>query len=495
MVLAVPISSGRQFLDGEFGHSPKSPQDMNDSLSEATIPEAPSSYAIGQATATVAILGRPNVGKSALFNRLVGRRLAIVDDVPGVTRDRLYARAEWQGRIFSFVDTGGIDSDIAEHDEIWARTRDQAEIAAKAADLIVFVVDGAQGLSPLDEEVAAIIRKMRRPVVFVANKLESERARNGAVAEFSRLGFGPPTAVSAIHGEGTGDLLDLIVAKLPPQEELDDDLDTLSLAVIGRPNVGKSSLVNALIGEERSIVSDIPGTTRDAIDTLFSFHDQRIRLIDTAGVWRKTRSHGDIEYYASLRSYKALERADIVVLVIDSMEGVMAQDRRLAGSVLESGAALIIVANKWDLARELGEFQQNELIDVIHKQMPFAHYAPVTFLSALTKRKLGNLMPMVMRVNENRRRRIPTAKMNSIIREATLAHPPPMISGKPARIFYASQVATAPPRFLFSCNDPDRFQASYRRFLENTIRAADDFEGVPLTLEFRARRQDGDSSS
>ncbi len=450
---------------------------------------------MNDSVATVAILGRPNVGKSALFNRLVGRRLAIVDDTAGVTRDRLYAHAEWQGRIFSFVDTGGIDTDVAEHDHIWACTRAQAEIAAKAADLIVFVVDGSDGLNPLDEEVASIIRKMRRPVIFVANKLESERARNGAIAEFAPLGFGPPTAVSAIHGEGTGDLLDLIVAQLPPQEPLPSTDDVLALAVIGRPNVGKSSLVNALIGEERSIVSDVPGTTRDAIDTLFQFHEQKMRLIDTAGVWRKSRAHGDIEYYASLRSYKALERADIVVLVIDSMEGVMAQDRRLAGSALEAGAGLVIVANKWDLARELGDFQQNELIDVIHQQMPFAHFVPVTFLSALTKRKLGGLMPLVMRVHTNRRRRIPTAKVNNLIREATLAHPPPMISGKMARIYYASQVGTAPPRFLFSCNDPDRISSSYRRFLENTIRASDDFEGVPIEMEFRSRREESENNS
>jgi GTP-binding protein len=463
---------------------------MDDSFTEA-----PQSHVIRQATATVAILGRPNVGKSALFNRLVGRRLAIVEDMPGVTRDRLYARAEWQGRIFSFIDTGGIDTATAEHDELWANTREQAEIAARAADLIVFVVDGSEGLNPLDEEVAAIIRKMRRPVVFVANKLESEKARNNAIAEFAPLGFGPPNAVSAIHGEGTGDLLDLIVEKLPPQEELEDSDDVLALAVVGRPNVGKSSLVNALIGEERSIVSDMPGTTRDAIDTLFQYQQQRIRLVDTAGVWRKSRSHGDIEYYASLRSYKALERADIVILVIDSMEGVMAQDRRLAGAVLEAGAALIIVANKWDLARELGEFQQNELIDVIHQQMPFAHFAPVTFLSALTKRRLGSLMPLVMRVAENRKRRISTSKVNSLIREATLAHPPPNVSGRSARIYYASQVATAPPRFLFSCNDPDRIANSYRRFLENTLRTADDFEGVPLDMEFRTRRVEEDSAS
>jgi GTP-binding protein len=462
---------------------------MDDSSSQA-----PESRVIPRATASVAILGRPNVGKSALFNRLIGRRLAIVDDVAGVTRDRLYGRAEWLGRVFSLIDTGGIDTATAKQDAIWTRTREQAEIAAMSADLILFVVDGAAGLHPLDEELAEIIRRMRRPVLFVANKLESEKARNGAIAEFASLGFGPPAAISAIHGEGTGDLLDLIVGRLPAPSALDEPEETLALAVIGRPNVGKSSLVNALIGEERSIVSELPGTTRDAIDTLFQFHDQRIRLIDTAGFRQRPAAHGDIEYYASLRSHQALERADIAILVIDSMHGVMAQDRRLAGATLEAGAGLIIVANKWDLARELGEFQQNELIEVIHQQMPFARFAPVTFLSALTKRRLGSLMPLVMQVAENRRRRIPTAKVNSLLRETTLAHPPPSPGGKIARIYYASQVATSPPRFLFSCNDPNRIPTAYRRFLENTLRTVGDFEGVPIDMEFRTRRVDEDAA-
>lgn len=442
----------------------------------------------GPASGTVAIIGRPNVGKSALFNRLLGRRMAIVDDQAGVTRDRLYGRVEWQGRVFSLVDTGGLDLERANTDDIWASTRDQAKIAAETADVLLFVVDGRDGYNPLDEDVAAIVRRFKRPVIFVANKLESERARDSAIAEFSKLGFGPPHIVSAIHGEGTGDLLDVIVETLPDRPPAPSAETAFSLAIVGRPNVGKSSLVNSLLGEERSIVSNVPGTTRDAVDTIFHFHEHHIRLIDTAGVWRKTHHHGNLEYYASLRSHQAVQRADVVVLVIDSMEGIRAQDRRLAGEALEAGAGLVIVANKWDLARELGEFQQSELIEVIHEELPFAKFVPVTFLSAMTKRRLGSLMPLVMKVHACRQKRIPTARVNSIVRDAVLSHPPPASKGKAARIYYASQVASSPPRFVFSCNDPELLGFAYRRYLENVIRDAEDFTGVPLDLEFRDRR-------
>ncbi|MGH7756063.1 MAG: ribosome biogenesis GTPase Der [Vulcanimicrobiaceae bacterium] len=437
----------------------------------------------------MAIVGRPNVGKSALFNRLVGKRLAIVDDLPGVTRDRLYALAEWRGRIFSLIDTAGID-DERTHAEFAAQTRAQAEIAAQNADVIVFVVDGQTGRSPLDDEVAMIMRKTRRPVVLVANKTESERVRAQIPGEFAPLGFGPPIEVSAAHGEGTGDLLDAIVALFPPAGADAHDDAELALALIGRPNVGKSSLLNALIGEERSIVSQTPGTTRDAIDSVFAFKDRRIRVIDTAGMNRKPQAHGSIEYYAALRSLGAIGRCDIAILVIDSMTGVMNQDRRLAGIALEQGKGLIVVANKWDLARELGEFQQSDLMEVIREQMPFAAFAPITFLSAMTKRRLGSLMPLVVTVSENLDRRVPTAKLNAVIRDAIHAHPPPAIGGRPLRIYYGAQVAAHPPLFIFHCNDPDLVGSSYRRFLENTLRAEFPFEGVPLTLEFRERTRD-----
>src|SRR5271165_3007222 len=441
--------------------------------------------------ATVAIVGRPNVGKSALFNRLVGKRLAIVDDAPGVTRDRLYALAEWRWRTFSLVDTAGIDVDAAaDEGDIVRRTREQAEIAAREADVIVFVVDASTGLSPLDDDVVKIMRRTRHPVLLVANKAESERVRASIPGEFARLGFGEPLLVSAIHGEGTGDLLDAIVAKLPEGEAPADETE-LALAIVGRPNVGKSSLLNALLGEERSVVSDVAGTTRDAIGTLFQFHEHRIRLIDTAGVWRKTRHHGAIEYYSSLRSLSAIARCDIAILVIDSMSGVLDQERRLAGLALEERKGLIVVANKWDLALAQSEdYQQGELTEAIHAAMPFAAFAPVTFLSALTKRRLGSLMPLVMRVARNLDRRIPTAQLNALVRDAVYAHPPPSRGAKPTRIYYAAQVAAHPPLFVFHCNDPELIPTAYKRFLENTIRASHDFEGVPLTLEFRRRREE-----
>jgi len=440
--------------------------------------------------ATVAIVGRPNVGKSALFNRLVGKRLAIVEDTPGVTRDRLYALAEWQNRTFSLIDTAGIDTDAPGDDDMAKRTRAQAQIAADEADVIVFVVDAKDGLSPLDDDVVRILRKTRHPIVLVANKAESDRVKNLIPGEFARLGFGEPIVVSALHGEGTGDLLDAIVERLPDEATLPEVEAELALAIVGRPNVGKSSLLNALIGEERSIVSDVAGTTRDAIDTIFEYNAERIRLIDTAGMWRKVKHHGSIEYYASLRSLGAIARSDIAILVIDSMAGILDQDRRLAGMVLEERKGLIIVANKWDLAlAQDEEYSQSELTGVIHDLLPFASFAPVAFLSALTQRRLGSLMPLVVKVNENLSRRIPTPKLNEIVRDAVYAHPPPNRQGKPLKIFYAAQVATRPPLFVFHCNDPDLATTSYGRFLENTIRANADFEGVPLKIEFRARRE------
>jgi GTP-binding protein len=438
---------------------------------------------------TVAIVGRPNVGKSALFNRLIGQRLAIVEDTPGVTRDRLYGLCEWQGRTFSVVDTAGIDPDLERGDQIASSTQRQAEAAAQQADCIIFVVDASTGRNPLDEDVARILRRTRRHVVLVANKAESPSAANSVYGEFAKLGFGEPLLVSAIHGEGTGDLLDEVLAKLPPETTAISLEGELSLALVGRPNVGKSSLLNTLLNEERSVVSEVPGTTRDAIDTIFQFHEHKIRLIDTAGVWRKPEQHGAIEYYAALRSLSAVSRCDIAILLFDSLKGLVMQDRRLVGMVLEERKGLIIVGNKWDLAREQGEYQQAELIDAIYSQIPFAKFAPITFLSAKTRRRLGSLMPLVMKVASNLDRRVPTPQLNNIIRDATLAHPAPSMGGRPFRIYYCSQPAVHPPVFVFHCNDPELVQSSYKRFLENVIRQNFDFTGVPLTLEFRERRR------
>lgn len=438
--------------------------------------------------ATVAIVGRPNVGKSALFNRLIGQRLAIVEDTPGVTRDRLYALCEWRGRTFTLVDTAGIDPDQdKDADHIATSTRRQAEAAANEADAILFVVDAAAGRNPLDDDVANILRRTRKRVVLVANKAESPNAAAAVHAEFAALGFDEPVAVSAIHGEGTGDLLDRVVEHLPPEAPPADLEGELSLSLVGRPNVGKSSLLNALLKEERAVVSDVPGTTRDAIDTIFQFHEHRIRLIDTAGVRKKPSQHGAIEYYAALRSLSAIARCDIAILLFDAMVGIQNQERRLAGMILEEKKGLIIVGNKWDLAREQGEYSQGELINVIYEQMPFARFAPVTFLSAKTARRLGSLMPLVMKVANNLDRHVPTAQLNNVIRDASMAHPAPAIGGKPLKIYYCSQPAAHPPLFVFHCNDPELVQPSYKRFLENVIRQNFDFEGVPLTLEFRER--------
>lgn len=446
--------------------------------------------------ATVAIVGRPNVGKSALFNRLIGRRLAIVEDTPGVTRDRLYALGDWRGLTFSVVDTAGIDprADMAHGPELADATRRHAEAAAAESDVIVMVVDAQTGLHPLDADVAAILRRKRKPIVLVANKAEAPDAAASVHAEFAGLGFGEPLAVSAIHGEGTGDLLDRVVALLPRQASNGAHTDELALAVIGRPNVGKSSLVNALLGEERALVSQSPGTTRDAVDAVFQWRDRAFRLVDTAGFRKKPEAHGAIEYYAALRSLSAIARCDIALLVFDAMTGIMTQDRRLAGIALEERKALIIVGNKWDLVREQGgDFNQNELAEVVRESIPFASFAPITFLSAKTHRRLGSLMPMVAAIAENLDRRVPTAQLNGVLRSVILAHPPPATAGRLLRIYYASQPATHPPLFVFHCNDPELVQPHYKRFLENTIRQHFDFEGVPLTLEFRARRDRDES--
>ncbi|HEY1868701.1 MAG TPA: ribosome biogenesis GTPase Der, partial [Candidatus Cybelea sp.] len=405
--------------------------------------------------ATVAIVGRPNVGKSALFNRLIGRRLAIVEDTPGVTRDRLYALCDWRGRIFSVVDTAGIDpgADMAHGAELAEATRRQAEAAADEADAIVMVVDAQTGLHPLDDDVARILRRKTRPIVLAANKAESPDAAAAIHAEFSALGFGEPVAVSAIHGEGTGDLLDRIVELLPPPDAEVGPPDELALAVIGRPNVGKSSLVNALLGQERSLVSQTPGTTRDAVDAVFGWHDRNFRLVDTAGFRKRPEAHGAIEYYAALRSLGAIARCDIALLVFDAMTGIMAQDRRLAGIALEERKGLIVVGNKWDLVREqTDEFTQSDLAEAVRDAIPFAAFAPITFLSAKTHRRLGGLMPIVARVAENLDKRVPTPELNSVIRKTVLAHPPSATAGRLLRIYYVSQPGTHPPLFVFHCN-------------------------------------------
>jgi GTP-binding protein len=393
--------------------------------------------------------------------------------------------------VFSVVDTAGIDpaADDESAGGFAEVTRRQAEAAAAEADVVLFVVDAQTGLHPLDEDVAAILRRKHRPIVLAANKAESPSAAAAVHAEFAKLGFGGAVAVSALHGEGTGDLLDRVV-ELLPAEAPDATLEgELALAIIGRPNVGKSSLLNALLGEERALVSATPGTTRDATDTVLERSGRMLRLIDTAGMHKRPEEHGAIAYYAALRSLKAIARCDIALLVFDAMHGVTAQDRRLAGLAIEERKGLILVGNKWDLVREQGEFSQGELARVIGDLVPFARFAPITFLSAKTHRRLGSLLPLVERVAANLNRRVATAPLNTAIRNAVLAHPAPATGGRLFKVYYVSQPAVHPPVFVFSCNDPDLLQAHYRRFLENVIRQHFEFEGVPLTLEFRRRRE------
>src|SRR5581483_1406077 len=373
-------------------------------------------------------------------------------------------------------------------------TRAQAEAAGAQADVVLFVVDAQTGLHPLDEDVAAILRRKRRPMVLAANKAESPAASAAVHAEFAKLGFGEPIAVSALHGEGTGDLLDRVVELLPASApDASSVAGELAVAIIGRPNVGKSSLLNALLGEERAIVSDVPGTTRDTVDTLLVRGNRTLRLIDTAGMHKKPEAHGAIAYYAALRSLKAIARCDVALLVFDAMTGVTAQDRRLAGLAIEERKGLILVGNKWDLVREQGEFSQGELTNVIRDLVPFARFAPVTFLSAKTHRRLGSLLPVVDSVAANLDRRVPTAPLNAALRNAVLAHPAPAVGGRLFKVYYVSQPAAHPPLFVFSCNEPDLLQPHYRRFLENVIRQHFDFEGVPLTLEFRPHRVDAET--
>jgi GTP-binding protein len=451
----------------------------------------------------IALIGRPNVGKSTLFNRLAGERLAVVDDKPGTTRDRLVAEAEWRGLSFDVVDTGGIDptnlkrgqplsTDSAEYIE---QIRFHAEQAAQHADAIIFLVDGETGLTSADSEVAAILRKHQiqrdgsgwPPIVLAVNKCESERRRQNVV-EFYELGLGDPHPISALHGTGTGDLLDELVSLLaasPSEAEEEEDVEA-SIAIVGRPNVGKSSLLNKLLGHERVIVSPIPGTTRDAIDTELTYHEQKIRLIDTAGIRRRGRIVPGVEKYSVLRTIKAVERADVVVLMTDATEGVIAQDLHIAGMIIDKMKSVIVAVNKWDLISK-DSFTMSEYSRHIRHELNFMDYVPVLFISALTGQRVGQILPTALRIQEERFRRIPTGELNRLIRDALDEHAPPSKAGRRLRIYYASQVRTDPPTFLFHVNDPRIVHFSYERFLENRIRERYGFTGTPLRLSFRKR--------
>ena len=441
----------------------------------------------------VAIVGRPNVGKSTLFNKLVGERRAIVEDQPGTTRDRLYGEAEWHGREFTIVDTAGIlpgeeDEVTASMAEIVRATRAQAQLAIDEADAILFLVDVKQGITAADEEVADLLRQTSKPVLLGANKADSlERVQNAV--EFWNLGLGEPIPVSAYHGTGTGDLLDALYEALPPFEEDPDEEYALKIAIVGRPNVGKSSLLNRLLGTERVVVSDVPGTTRDTIDTVVEYNSQKILMIDTAGIRRRGRIDQGIEKYSVLRALRAIERADVALLLIDATEGVTAQDAHIAGMVLEAYKGIAVLVNKWDAIEK-----DNETFDAwnrhVQSALHFIPYAPTLCIAALTGQRVEKIIELGLQINGERNTRVPTAKINTILREAVRAHPPSSIhKGAHLRIFYATQAQVAPPVFLFFSNAPQEIHFSYKRYLENRIREEYPFVGTPIILVFKSREE------
>lgn len=433
----------------------------------------------------IAIVGRPNVGKSTIFNRIVGDRLAIVEDKPGVTRDRIYGTGEWAGRSFSVIDTGGIET--SGDDNMLRLIRMQAELAIEEADAIIFMVDAKAGVTNADEEVSQMLYRSGKPVVLAVNKVDNLQ-RMDDIYEFYSLGFGDPVGISGAHGTGIGDLLEAAVAKLPESDEVHYEEDVIKVALIGRPNVGKSSLVNAILGEERVIVSDVAGTTRDAIDTPFEKDGQKYVLIDTAGMRKRGKVYESTEKYSIMRAMKAIERADVALIVINGEEGIIEQDKHIAGYAHENGKAAVFVVNKWDVVEKDDKTMQ-QFANSIRDHFLFMTYAPIVFLSAKTKSRLSKLLPVVNRVAEQHALRIPTHLLNEVIADAVAITPPPTDKGRRLRINYATQVAVKPPTLLLFVNEPALMHFSYERYLENKIRAAFEFEGTPLRI-FSRRKSD-----
>lgn len=438
----------------------------------------------------VAIVGRPNVGKSTFFNKISGHRIAIVEDVPGVTRDRIYADVEWTGRKFTLIDTGGIDP--RSEDVLLAQMRRQAEIAMDMADVICFFTDARAGMTPDDEEVATMLRKTRKPVILVVNKMD-HAGLNDVQYEFYALGLGDPLGISSTNMLGLGDLLDEIVKHLPPQsdEEAEEDTHVIQLAVVGRPNVGKSSLTNRLLGQERTMVSDIPGTTRDAIDTQFQGPDGVwYNIIDTAGIRRKRAIEDEsLERYSVLRSIGAIRRCDVALLLIDAQEGVTEQDARIAGMIHEEGKAAVVVVNKWDaLEKETGTLEKFK--KQVIEDLKFMDYAPVLFISALTGQRAQNVLPEVSRVFAQASRRVGTGALNDVLGDAQIALQPPMMGGRKLKIYYATQAGVCPPTFALFINSEELMHFSYERYLENCLRKAFGFEGTPIRFVLREKKKE-----
>jgi GTP-binding protein len=430
-----------------------------------------------------AIVGRPNVGKSTLFNKIAGKRISIVEDTPGVTRDRIYTEVEWLDKKFTLIDTGGIEP--YSEDVILVQMRRQAEIAIDMASVIMFVVDGQEGITPADQEVANMLRKSKKHVILVVNKIDAPKYKDN-IYEFYNLGLGEPVGISAAQALGLGDMLDEIIAGFPEEEEEEYDEFTIKVAIVGKPNVGKSSLINKIIGEDRVIVSDVAGTTRDAIDTPFEVGEDKYVLIDTAGMRKKKKVFENIERYSVVRSLTAIERADVCLIVIDAEEGVTEQDTKIAGYVNEQGKAAIIVVNKWDLV-EKDDKTMNRFIEDIRRDLNFMAYAPTIFISALTGQRVMKVLELIKYVSNQHAMRISTGMVNDIINEAVLMNQPAISGGRRLKILYSTQVAVKPPTFALFVNDPDIMHFSYQRYLENQLRKSFGFEGTPIKFLLRKR--------
>ena len=461
----------------------------------------------------VAIVGRPNVGKSTFFNRMIGERIAVVEDLPGTTRDRIYGNTDWNGREFTLIDTGGLEfgSNIpvgqvgltGQPGDIMKHVQAQAELAIEEADVTVFMVDARSGITASDEEVAELLRHSKKPVILAANKADNTARRQDAV-EFYSLGLGEPIVISSIQGTGTGDLLDVIVEALPPEDEEaedEDNEDVSRIAIVGRPNVGKSSLLNSILGVERTIVSDIPGTTRDAIDTELQFKGKKLILIDTAGIRRRGKVGPGIEKFSVLRSTRAIERCDVALLLVDASEGLAAQDTHIAGEILEKAKGVVVVVNKWDLAQEQqraerrGEYAHpKEEIEsaeayrrIIAEGLKFIPFAPIVFTSAKTGYHVPSLLETVQLITEMRYLRIPTARLNEVVQDAVRRHNPTVVRNKVMKIYYATQTQVNPPTFVFFVNDTQAVHFTYERYLENKLREAFSFKGTAIRMFFKPR--------
>ncbi|RHG38746.1 ribosome biogenesis GTPase Der [Fusobacterium varium] len=437
----------------------------------------------------VAIVGRPNVGKSTLFNNLVGDRIAIVDDMPGVTRDRLYRETEWNGVEFVVVDTGGLEP--RNNEFMMTKIKEQAEVAMNEADVILFVVDGKSGVNPLDEEIAYILRKKQKPIILCVNKIDNFLQQQDDVYDFWGLGFEHLIPVSGAHKVNLGDMLDMVTEMIEKIDLPEEEEDVLKLAIIGKPNAGKSSLVNKLSGEERTIVSDIAGTTRDAIDTIVQYKDNKYMIIDTAGIRRKSKVEESLEYYSVLRAIKTIKRADVCILMLDGKEGLTEQDKRIAGIAAEELKPIVVVVNKWDLV-DKNKVSMKSMKEELYAELPFLSYAPIEFVSALTGQRTTKILEISDTIYEEYTKRISTGILNTVLKEAVLMNNPPTRKGRVIKINYATQVSTAPPKFVLFCNYPELIHFSYARYIENKFREAFGFDGSPILISFEKKNAEKD---